>query len=121
MTTRNSDPILAISRGATNSSNSDQWPVSEDLENDFEEVIFDIEPEIGRVKEALLQAGARSALLAGSGSSVFGIFENREAQQRALEQIRAESGWRMFPCATLSREEYIRAMGSCGTPLLRSF
>ena len=120
LTTRNSDPILAISRGSTNSSDWDQWPVTEDLENDFEQVIFDIEPEIGRVKNSLLQAGARSALLAGSGSSVFGIFDNREAQQRALEQIRAESGWRVFPCATLSREEYIRAMGSCGTPLLRS-
>jgi 4-diphosphocytidyl-2-C-methyl-D-erythritol kinase len=120
LTTRNSDPILAISRGSTNSSDWDQWPVTEDLENDFEQVIFDIEPEIGRVKKSLLQAGARSALLAGSGSSVFGIFDNREAQQRALEQIRAESSWRMFPCATLSREEYIRAMGSCGTPLLRS-
>ena len=121
LTTRNSDSILAISRGSTNSSDWDQWPVTEDLENDFEQVIFDIEPEIGRVKKALLQAGARSALLAGSGSSVFGIFDNREAQQRALEQIRAESGWRIFPCATLSREEYTRAMGSCGTPLLRSF
>lgn len=121
LTTRNSDSILAISRGSTNSSDWDQWPVSADSENDFEQVIFDIEPEIGRVKNALLQAGARSALLAGSGSSVFGIFDNREAQQRALEQIRAESGWRIFPCATLSREEYIRAMGSCGTPLLRSF
>ena len=121
LTTRNSDSILAISRGSTNSSDWDQWPVSDDMENDFEQVIFDIEPEIGRVKNALVQAGARSALLAGSGSSVFGIFDNREAQQRALEQIRAESGWRIFPCATLSREEYIRAMGSCGTPLLRSF
>ncbi|MCM3901874.1 MAG: 4-(cytidine 5'-diphospho)-2-C-methyl-D-erythritol kinase [Pyrinomonadaceae bacterium] len=120
LTTRNSDSILAISRGSTNSSDWDQWPVSDDLENDFEQVIFDIEPEIGRVKNALLRAGARSALLAGSGSSVFGIFDNREAQQRALEQIRAESSWRIFPCATLSREEYIRAMGSCGTPLLRS-
>jgi 4-diphosphocytidyl-2-C-methyl-D-erythritol kinase len=121
LTTRYSDSILAISRGSTNSSDWDQWLVSDDLENDFEQVIFDIEPEIGRVKNALLQAGARSALLAGSGSSVFGIFDNREAQQRALEQIRAESGWRIFSCATLSREEYIRAMGSCGTPLLRSF
>lgn len=121
LTTQNSDSILAISRGPTYSSDWDQWPVSDDLENDFEQVIFDIEPEIGRVKNALLQAGARSALLSGSGSSVFGIFDNREAQQRALEQIRVESCWRTFPCETLSREEYIRAMGSCGTPLLRSF
>jgi 4-diphosphocytidyl-2-C-methyl-D-erythritol kinase len=121
LTTQNSDSILAISRRSPNSSDSDHWSVCTDWENDFEQVIFDIEPEIGRVKDALLQAGARSALLAGSGSSVFGIFDNREAQQRALEQIRAESGWRIFPCATLSREAYIRAMGSCGTPLLRSF
>ncbi len=121
LTTRKSDSILAISRGSTNSSDSDQWPVSTELENDFEQVIFDIEPEIGRVKNSLLRAGARGALLAGSGASVFSIFDNREAQQRALEQIRAENDWRIFPCATLSREEYIRAMGSCGTPLLRSF
>lgn len=121
LTTRNSDSILAISRGSTKSSDSDQWSIADDLGNDFEQVIFDIEPEIGRVKNALLQAGARSALLAGSGSSVFGIFDNREAQQRALEQIRAESSWRIFPCVTLSREEYVRAMGSCGALLLRSF
>lgn len=121
LTTRNSVSILAISRGSTNSSDWDQWTNTDELENDFEQVIFDIEPEIGRVKNALLQAGARSALLAGSGSSVFGIFDNREAQQRALKQIRAESGWRIFPCTTLSRAEYISAMGSCGTPALTLF
>ncbi len=121
LTSRNSDSILAVSRGSTNSSDWDQWPASDDWQNDFEQVIFDIEPETRRVKNALLQAGARSALLAGSGSSVFGIFDNREAQQRALEHIRADSDWRIFSCATLSREEYFRAMGSCGTPLLRSF
>lgn len=121
LTTRKSDSILAISRGSTNSSDSDQWPVSTELENDFEQVIFDIEPEIGRVKNSLLRAGARGALLAGSGSSVFGIFDNREARQRALEQIQTESDWRIFPCATLSREEYSRAMGSCGISLLRPF
>jgi 4-diphosphocytidyl-2-C-methyl-D-erythritol kinase len=117
LTTQNPDSILAISRRSTNSSDWNQWPVADDWENDFEQVIFDIEPEIGRVKNALLQAGARSALLAGSGSSVFGIFNDREAQQRALETIEVESGWRIIPCTTLSREQYIRALGSCGIPL----
>jgi 4-diphosphocytidyl-2-C-methyl-D-erythritol kinase len=121
LTTQNPDSILAISRRSANSSDWNQWPVADEWENDFEQVIFDIEPEIGRVKNALLRAGARSALLAGSGSSVFGIFNNREAQQRALETIEAESGWRIIPCTTLSREEYIRAIGSFGTPLLRFF
>ncbi|HET6647775.1 MAG TPA: hypothetical protein VFH01_10660, partial [Pyrinomonadaceae bacterium] len=121
LTTCDSDSILAISRGSSNLSDCDPWVRDDELRNDFEQVIFDIEPEIGQVKNALLQAGARSALLAGSGSSVFGIFDNREAQQRAIEQIRAESGWRIFPCETLSREQYVQAMESCGTSLLRSF
>jgi 4-diphosphocytidyl-2-C-methyl-D-erythritol kinase len=121
LTTPKSNSILAVSHGAANSEDWDQWRPPEDLANDFEQVIFDIEPEIGRAKNVLLQAGARGALLAGSGSSVFGIFDNREAQQRALEEIRAESGWRIFSCDTLSREEYFRALGSCGALLLRSF
>ena len=57
----------------------------DELQNDFEAVIFDIEPEIRRARETLLEAGALGALLAGSGSSVFGIFADREAQQRAMK------------------------------------
>jgi 4-diphosphocytidyl-2C-methyl-D-erythritol kinase len=84
-------------------------------------VIFDIEPEISRTKEALLQAGALGALLAGSGSSVFGIFADRKDQQRAVEEIKLEAGWRIFPCVTVSRNEYLRAVGSWDIPFLRSF
>lgn len=108
LTTPESDSILAISRDGAKSGDFDQWLRRDQLTNDFEQVIFDIEPEIERAKEALIQAGARSALLAGSGSSVFGVFDSHETQQGALEKIRAENGWRMFPCVTLSRDEYHR-------------
>jgi 4-diphosphocytidyl-2-C-methyl-D-erythritol kinase len=91
------------------------------LQNDFEPVIFRLEPEIERAKKALIQAGASGGLLAGSGSCVFGIFDSQKAQERALHDIQAEVGWRIFPCVTLSRQEYLQAMGSCGVPLLRSF
>lgn len=121
LTTPASDFILAVSRGTGDSKDFDQWSVPGELVNDFERVIFDIEPEIARAKKALIQAGARAALLAGSGSSVFGIFDSREAQQHALQEIRVESGWRVFSCDTISREEYFRALGVCGTTLLRSF
>ena len=84
-------------------------------------MIFDIEPEIRRTKEALLQTGALGALLAGSGSSVFGIFADRKDQERALNEIKLEAGWRVFPCVTVSRNEYLRALGSWDIPLLRSF
>lgn len=88
--------------------------------NDFEDVIFQFEPEIGRAKKALLAVGAGSSLLAGSGSSVFGIFENKQELERAVNEIQAEVGWRVFPAATVSRPEYLRALGSCGVPLSRS-
>jgi len=116
LTTTNSATILTNSRAEAISSKSDQYL----LHNDFEKVIFEIEPEIKRVKMALLDAGALGVLLAGSGSSVFGIFEGAEAQARALDEIRTEVGWRTFPCNTLSRSEYLRAMGAGGTSLLRS-
>ena len=110
LTTMKRDPILSNSHDEASSGHSHLWPPP-DLKNDFERVIFDIEPEIRRAKDSLLEAGALGALLAGSGSSVFGIFANREAQQRAIKEIQAESGWRIFPCVTLSRAEYHRQMG----------
>jgi 4-diphosphocytidyl-2-C-methyl-D-erythritol kinase len=121
LTTPHSEPILSSSRIEADSRNSQPWPLDDSSKNDFESVIFDIEPEIRRTKEALLQAGALDALLAGSGASVFGIFADREDQQRALNEIKLETGWRVFPCVTVSRNEYVRAVGSWSIPFLRSF
>ncbi|MGI9067667.1 MAG: 4-(cytidine 5'-diphospho)-2-C-methyl-D-erythritol kinase [Pyrinomonadaceae bacterium] len=121
LTTMNTDPILSSSHEEAISGNSVPWPPYSDLRNDFESVIFDIEPEIRRAKKALLQAGAFRALLAGSGSSVFGIFADQEAQRRGINEIPLEAGWRVFPCVTLSRNEYVCALDSCGVSFLRSF
>ena len=46
---------------------------SKALQNDFEPVVFELEPEIIKAKIALMKAGAKAALLAGSGSAVFGV------------------------------------------------
>jgi 4-diphosphocytidyl-2-C-methyl-D-erythritol kinase len=121
LTTSVGDPILSSSREAGNFRDSQPWPPADSLQNDFESVIFDIEPEIKRAKEILLQAGARAALLAGSGSSVFGIFADRDDQQRALNEIKLEAGWRIFPCVTVSRIEYQGAVASPDIQFLRSF
>lgn len=121
LTTFNSDPILSSSQNEAKKGDSQLWPLPDLLKNDFESVIFDIEPEIRRTKETLLQAGASNALLAGSGSSVFGIFAGREDQLRAIDEIKLETGWRIFPCVTVSRNEYHRALGSRVIPFLRSF
>jgi 4-diphosphocytidyl-2-C-methyl-D-erythritol kinase len=106
LTSTESVSILASSFTEPFFSDSSQWP----LHNDFEGVIFEREPEIRRAKEALLQAGAQNALLAGSGSSVFGIFSDVAARDQALDNLRSEVGWRVFACHTLSRSEYLQAV-----------
>ena len=113
LTTSESNSILSSSLADMFSAGGGRWP----LQNDFEGVIFELEPEIGRAKVALLDAGARGALLAGSGSSVFGVFDDEVARDRALDNLKCETGWRVFSCETVSRDEYFRAMNSSGFPL----
>ena len=105
LTTSESVSILSSSFSEPFSGDCSQWP----LHNDFEGVIFELEPEIKRAKLALLDAGARDAMLAGSGSSVFGIFNDKAARDQALGNLRCEAGWRVFSCQTLSRSEYCQA------------
>lgn len=82
------------------------------LHNDFEATIFAAEPEIKRARDALLVAGARGALMTGSGASVFGLFDNQEALERAHQlTLEKEVGWRVFPCATVERAAYQEAVG----------
>lgn len=44
--------------------------------NDFEETVFSEHPEIQKIKEQLLAQGAHYASMTGTGSAVFGVFEN---------------------------------------------
>lgn len=106
LTTRNSKTILSTSQSTEHFDRS-----FASLENDFEEVIFDLEPEIARAKAALMRAGAAAAMLAGSGSAVFGIFDSEDAQRRAIQAIELETGWRVFPCKTVARDDYAKALG----------
>jgi 4-diphosphocytidyl-2-C-methyl-D-erythritol kinase len=58
------------------------------LHNDFEQIAIERHPVIGEIKGAMLAAGAVTALLSGSGSAVFGLFEDRK---------RAEEAAKLFP------------------------
>lgn len=110
LTTSEAKTILSSSERSGISDSFD----SKALQNDFEPVVFELEPEITRAKIALMNVGAEAALLAGSGSAVFGIFDSEDAQKRAIQVIELESGWRVFPCSTVGRSHYRSAMGPCG-------
>lgn len=45
------------------------------LMNDFELPVFDLHPEIKKIKEVLYNNGAKYAAMSGSGSTIYGIFE----------------------------------------------
>lgn len=78
--------------------------------NDLEKTVFAAFPEIERVKNALVELGAKQALMSGSGASVFGIFDNEETRQTALKALGRESNWRSFAVAAISRSEYREAL-----------
>ena len=46
------------------------------LNNDFEESVFAMHPEIGSIKQKLYDIGATYASMSGSGSSVYGLFHS---------------------------------------------
>ncbi|MBR2936152.1 MAG: 4-(cytidine 5'-diphospho)-2-C-methyl-D-erythritol kinase [Paludibacteraceae bacterium] len=46
------------------------------LINDFEKTVFPLHPEIAKIKKCLRDAGAIYAAMSGSGSTVFGLFQN---------------------------------------------
>ena len=107
LTKQTSDIILSISRAEALFRDS----LPEALHNDFEPPIYSLYPEIGRARELLITLGARGALLAGSGASVFGIFDSREESRKAQSVLEREEGWRVEPCSTLARREYEKALG----------
>ena len=46
------------------------------IANDFEQSVFPLHPEIAHIKKRLLDAGAFYASMSGSGSTVFGLFQD---------------------------------------------
>jgi 4-diphosphocytidyl-2-C-methyl-D-erythritol kinase len=77
-------------RAPLNLSDGLTWQqVQEHARNDFEPVIFHRFPEFQAIRDLMLQHAASPALLAGSGSTLFGVFEHDEAAGTAAEAVRA--------------------------------
>ena len=82
------------------------WSLEDaDLLNDFEAVVFDRYPILREMKRRLLQAGAAGAALAGSGSAVFGLFQNPAQARRAARKFQDAQ---LFLARTVTRGEFRR-------------
>ncbi len=61
-------------------------PLDGVMRNDFEDIVFPAYPAVAGIKESLRACGAAFALMSGSGSSVFGLFDN-ETQARDAHTV----------------------------------
>jgi 4-diphosphocytidyl-2-C-methyl-D-erythritol kinase len=66
------------------------------FENDFEQVVIPAYPEIGTLKSGLSKTGARVVSLSGSGSTVFGVFDDEALAARAESKFRSQNHIQTF-------------------------
>ncbi len=76
--------------------------------NDLEAAAERLRPELRDLKASLLSAGAVSARLSGSGSTLFGVFRNAEEARRAAAALDGRVGARAVVTRTVSRAEWRR-------------
>ena len=73
-------------------------------ENDFEAAVFHMHPLLAKLKKRLLGAGARVALMTGSGAALFGLFPSKSAARMAQSQF---PDIRATVFDTLNRSRYL--------------
>ena len=71
--------------------------VSKAMYNVFEEPVLSLRPEAARVKKLMLEGGALSAMMSGSGPSVFGIFACEKCAAGAVSLLE-QNGYRGYIC-----------------------
>lgn len=67
------------------------------LENDFQGLVERVNPIVAELRSGLSLAGAQACSMSGSGSTVYGIFDDRSAAHRACQALQAQ-GYRSFFC-----------------------
>ncbi len=67
------------------------------LHNDLESVTLQRFPLIAEIKQLLLNQGALGSLMSGSGATVFGVFTDFAAAQRAADQLSGKKDWLIAP------------------------
>ncbi len=63
--------------------------IAANIGNALEEVTMPMYPVIETIRQTMLQGGALGAVMSGSGPTVFGLFQDRNAARRTADEIRA--------------------------------
>ena len=73
--------------------------IAENLHNDFEAVIIKKYPIIKKINNDLIKNNALNVIMTGSGSAVFGIFENKDNALSAYKKLKGKYN---FACLSQS-------------------
>ena len=93
------------------------WPAwAANLRNDLEWPVTRHHPAVSRLRQLLVDAGAVTSAMSGSGSAVFGLFERAEAARRTARDL-ARPGWKVVCTRTVGRREYTRRLAGARTDL----
>ena len=102
LTSAQESPILREFQAiawALNSARLEQLP----LKNDFEPAVFKTHPELAAVARKLRRLGGKPAMMTGSGSAVFGVFESDARARQAAAEFRQAH---CYAVRFLSRRQY---------------
>lgn len=83
------------------------------LENDFEDVLFDLYPALVEAREALRTAGCERVMLCGSGSTLLGFGSENQVKE-AAEAVSRKGIGEILLCRSLPRERYRKALVEAG-------
>ena len=79
------------------------WDPEAPSVNDFEAAVFEQHPQLAALKKRLSRAGASVAMMTGSGSALFGLFDSRDDEDRAAAKFIGEKTFRI---SMVSRSGY---------------
>ena len=92
-----------------------KWPGDNDfafMVNDLEPVVFEMRPALRDFRDALLGAGAKAAMLSGSGSTVYGVFGSEDDIEAAVSRLGNEhEGWRLLSSRTVAAAVHVVERG----------
>lgn len=84
------ESLSALTASARTALARSNWSALQALRNDFEPVVFAMQPELERLKAALFDSGAAYASMSGSGSALYGLAPDQATQQRMFARLRSQ-------------------------------
>ncbi len=76
--------------------------------NDFWRPLVEEYPELEQARTSLKRQNAIYSGLSGSGSTVFGVFKDRDSRDSAFSSLSDRSDWSLFRCQTLEEHQYVK-------------